>query len=133
MPANTPKERAKRCILIEMMLDIQEAIMNLEYDAEVSVVLMAVRLGHYSGKPMNITSIAGATSLPRTTVLRHLKELEKAERVHIKRGGPHTLVTLNGRADTPKTAPFYRRVERAVLEASRLLSKMDTKAVDTKS
>ncbi|TPI67613.1 hypothetical protein FJ420_02050 [Mesorhizobium sp. B3-1-3] len=133
MPTNTPKERARRCILIEMMLDIQEAIKNLDHNTEVSVVLMAVRLGDYQGRPMNITSLAGATSLPRTTVLRHLKVLEAAQRISINRGGQKTTVTLNGKPDTPKTAPFYRRVERAVLEASRSLSKLDTKAVDTKS
>ncbi|MER9605385.1 hypothetical protein [Mesorhizobium sp. M0243] len=127
---NTPRERAKRCILIEMMLSIQEAISKLEYPGEVSVVLMAVRLGHYSGKPMDITSLAGATSLPRTTVLRHLRTLEVAERVHISRGGRRTVVTLNGRADTARTAPFYRRVEVSVMEAYRDLSKLDTKAID---
>ncbi|MER9195289.1 hypothetical protein NKI13_18600 [Mesorhizobium australicum] len=127
---NTPAERAKRCILIEMMLTIQEALIKLGNDPEVSVVLMAVRLGHYQGKPLDITSIAGATSMPRTTVLRHLKELEAGKRISIKRGGRRTIVTLNGRSDNKETKPFYRLVERAVLEAARDLSKMDTKTID---
>lgn len=130
MPNNTPKEKAKRCILIKMMLAIQEALTKLGDDPEVSVVLMAVRLGHYSGRPMDITSLAGTTSLPRTTVLRHLRHLEAAERININRKGRRTIVTLDGRADVKQTAPFYRLVDRVVMEAARELSKMDTKTID---
>ncbi|WP_149902398.1 hypothetical protein [Mesorhizobium sp. SARCC-RB16n] len=127
---NSPKERAKRCILIEMMLGIQEAIAKLEFDGEVSLVLMAVRLGHYQGKPLDITSLAGATSLPRTTVLRHIRLLEANDRIAIKRGSRRTVVTLNGKAETKFTKPFYQRVERIVREASRDLSILDTKTID---
>jgi DNA-binding transcriptional ArsR family regulator len=133
VPNNTPKEKAKRCILIEMMLAIQEALTKLGDDPEVSVVLMAVRLGHYSDRPMDITSLAGATSLPRTTVLRHLRLLEEGKRVTIQRGGRRTIVTLDGRADIKETAPFYRLVHRVVMEAARDLSKLDTKPIDTDS
>jgi DNA-binding transcriptional ArsR family regulator len=133
MPTNSPREKAKRCILIEMMLAIQEALTKLGDDPEVSVVLMAVRLGHYSGKPFDITSLAGATSLPRTTVLRHLKLLEAHHRIEIRRGSRRTIVTLDGKADIKETAPFYRLVERVVMEAARDLSKLDTKPVDTDS
>jgi DNA-binding transcriptional ArsR family regulator len=130
MPNNTPKEKAKRCILIEMMLAIQEALTKLGDDPEVSVVLMAVRLGHYSDRPMDIKSLAGAKSLKRTTVLRHLRLLEENKRVTIQRGGRRTIVTLDGRADIKETAPFYRLVNRVVMEAARNLSKLDTKTID---
>ena len=55
-------------------LKILNTYRSVFQDADYAAIFLAVYIGHMQQRPMDITAVAMATQLPRTTVLRKLKE-----------------------------------------------------------
>ncbi|MER8641025.1 hypothetical protein [Mesorhizobium sp. M1252] len=128
---NDNTEYQKRAILIRMILDIHGAVLaKLKEPPEVTLVLMAIRLGEMEDRPMDLKSLVAVTHYPRTSVSRHVRELMKLGRVSVVREGRRTVMRLNPQVEGSHVKPFYGQVERAVLRASRDLTKMDPLAFD---
>ncbi|MER8510923.1 helix-turn-helix domain-containing protein [Mesorhizobium sp. M0894] len=125
MPNVPAKERVRRTAVIELVLGICAEMVALGDNRDLHLVLMAIRLGNYQKRPMDVTGLAAATSLPRTTVIRHIKALEELGRITVVNTGRRALPILIG-TDRPLTKGFYKRLEQLVLQASANLSKMDT-------
>ncbi|MER8418760.1 hypothetical protein [Mesorhizobium sp. M0199] len=130
MPNIPAKERLRRVAVIELILGTNAELAALGDSRDLHVVLMAIRLGNYQKRPMDVTALAAATSLPRTTVIRHIKALEGLDRIKVVNAGRRAIPILIG-TDRPLTKGFYRRLEQLVLQASANLSKMDSSPIDT--
>jgi DNA-binding transcriptional ArsR family regulator len=119
-------ENHKRAVLIRMILDIHGAVLaKLKEPPEVTLVLMAIRLGEMEGRPMDLKSLVAVTHYPRTSVSRHVRELMQRGRVAVVREGRRTVMRLNPQVEGSHVKPFYAHIEKAVLRASRDLTKMD--------
>lgn len=130
MPNLTAKERKRRVPVIELILGVNSQLAALGESRDMIVVLMAIRLGNYQNKPMDVTALAAATSLPRTTVIRHIKALEELNRVKVVNTGRRSIPILVG-TDRPMVKGFYKGLEKLLVQASANLSKMDSSQVDT--
>ena len=126
MPTTSPKERRRRCIIIEMILGMHGKFIDLSDDTSTTLVMMAIRLGAYQKRPMDITGLAGVTNLPRTTVIRHVKALEGLGRIKVVSAGRRTIPILSVGSERPNVEDFYRDLERLIISAGSNLSKMDT-------
>ncbi|RWP18885.1 MAG: transcriptional regulator [Mesorhizobium sp.] len=131
MPNVPAKERQRRSALIKMVLGIAAELDKLGDGRDLLLVLMAVRLGNYQRRPMDVTGLAAATGLARTTVIRHIKALEELGRVKVVNAGRRTIPILTG-DDRPMVKGFYTRLEQLVISASANLSKVDSSQMDTK-
>jgi DNA-binding MarR family transcriptional regulator len=131
MPKTPPKERAKRVIAIKLILGITRRVIELGDNAYLNVVMMAIRMGIYERKPLDLTAIAKATGLPRSTVMRHVQTLEELGRVKTVTIGRRSIPILS---DTERAivGPFYDDINRLILLAASNLSKLDSSIVDTK-
>lgn len=125
------KERAERCVLIEMMLGIQGHLAARTDSQAQSVIMMAIRLGVYQGRPMDLSGIAVAVSMPRTSVIRYVKELEARGKVVQVQSGRRTVPILKDIED-PTVDNFYAHVKDLVIKAAANLSKLDTSRLDTR-
>ncbi|MER8406970.1 helix-turn-helix domain-containing protein [Mesorhizobium sp. M1307] len=130
MPNITAKERLKRVAVIELVLGLTTELDKLGTSRDMHIVLMAIRLGNYQGRPMDVTALAAATSLPRTTVIRHIHALEELGRVKVVTNGRRAIPLLIG-SDLPLVKGFYGKLEQLVIQASSNLSKVDSSRVDT--
>jgi DNA-binding Lrp family transcriptional regulator len=131
MPNTLTKERRKRSAVIELVLGICAELATLGENRDLHIVLMAIRIGNYQGRAMDVTALAAATSLPRTTVIRHVKALEELGRIKVVTTGRRHVPVLIG-TDRPLVKGFYKRLEQLVIQASANLSKVDSSQVDTK-
>ncbi|AIK68479.1 hypothetical protein Lo5R7ANS_09 [Mesorhizobium phage vB_MloP_Lo5R7ANS] len=131
MPNVTAKERMKRSAVIELILGACIELDKLGESRDLHVVLMAIRLGNYQKRPMDVTALAAASGLPRTTVIRHIKALEELGRIKVVNTGRRHIPILIG-TDRPLVKGFYRRLEQLVISAAANLSKVDSSQVDTK-
>ncbi|PBB68124.1 hypothetical protein CK228_13520 [Mesorhizobium sp. WSM4312] len=131
MPNVTAKERMKRCAVIELILGACAELTALGENRDLHLVLMAIRLGNYQKRPMDVTALAATTSLPRTTVIRHIKALEGLERIRVVNTGRRAVPILVG-TDRPLVKGFYSRLEQLIISAAANLSKVDSSQVDTK-
>ncbi|MER8582657.1 helix-turn-helix domain-containing protein [Mesorhizobium sp. M1423] len=130
MPNLTAKERKRRVPVIELILGVNSQLTALGESRDMLIVLMAIRLGNYQNRPMDVTALAAATSLPRTTVIRHIKALEELDRIKVVNAGRRAIPILIG-TDSPLVKGFYKGLEKLVLQASANLSKLDSSPIDT--
>ncbi|MER8385278.1 hypothetical protein NKH14_07100 [Mesorhizobium sp. M1380] len=130
MPNLPAKERVRRIAVIKLILGARAELSALGESRDLHLVLMAIRLGNYQGRPLDETALAVATSLPRTTVIRHIKALEELGRIKVVNTGRRALPILIG-TDRPLTKGFYKRLEQLVVQASANLSKLDSSQVDS--
>ncbi|MER9596096.1 helix-turn-helix domain-containing protein [Mesorhizobium sp. M0244] len=130
MPNIPAKERLKRVAVIELVLGVAAEFDKLGDGRNLHLVLMAIRLGNYQKRPMDVTALAAATGLPRTTVIRHIRELVELDRIKVVISGRRAIPILIG-DDRPLVKGFYTRLEQLIIQASSNLSKVDSSRVDT--
>jgi hypothetical protein len=89
--ANVPRA-AERLVLAETGMKLYEVFnstvfpgKNLAEVQEYAQILGVVWLGHLHMRPLNVSKVANAIGMPRTTALRRLEELVVAG--HVKRVG----------------------------------------------
>lgn len=87
-------------------------------------IAMSIGIGHIENKPFSVAKIAAYMNMPRTTVIQRLSVLQKWGLIH-RRGlqyyaDPDILNSIMG-------LKCYRQVRRHLQNASRELSKLDTR------
>jgi DNA-binding transcriptional ArsR family regulator len=122
-----------RRALAEMFIDLALAFRGTmvplnqppgEIDGNLTLVLVAVLLGHAEGHPMNASEVAARLQMPRTSVLRRLEALTKAglvERIE----GRYYLEHVRAR-DVPHRDKFDLILSRGFAVLGPILSKLDT-------
>lgn len=130
MPRQSRETQARRRILIRFMLELHALIRESNFPHDEAMVAMAIRLGQYEGRPMDVSDIAGATGLPRSSVSRHLVALRKKGMVRSVKAGKRTVQHLPLSSEPEEVTRFYREFERLIVQASMNVSKMDTSTVD---
>lgn len=126
MPTTNEQEKQVRRILLRMMLDLHALVTARDRPTEETLVNFAIRLGQYEGRPMDATEIAAVTTLPRTSVIRHLKAIEERGRARSSRVGRRVIRYIPLTPQPPEIERFYERAERIVKEVCRDLSKLDS-------
>lgn len=126
MPRTGKRERQLRVALIQHVLTIYRAMIDQCETADLGIIRMAVRLGTYEGRPMDVSSIAHAVGIPRPTVTRHLQQLEAAGVIQRRREGRRAVVYLVDDGDRAMVDDFYNKLHRAVIHTSHDLSNLDT-------
>lgn len=122
---STEKEKERRRLLIELLIETQRLLMRLREHPEVTLIAMAVRLGWLQRNPLDVSSLATYTMLPRSTVIRHLKALEARNRVTTTRHGKRSVPQSTG-VDERAVSGFLSAFGTLVVSTSSQLSKMDT-------
>lgn len=128
MPHRTKfARRDDRLAIAHMLVEVAKSYHSIIYPegnfaANIDGVFISacVFIGDAEHKPMSATKIAHYLGMPRTTVLRKLKDLEARD--VIRRHGNVYLISPS-RSDKP---PVQSKVEKAVRRAAAALSKMDT-------
>lgn len=121
MPELPRDESRRRAIIIRCMLQIREAWVAEEKFVDSTWIMMAIHLGAIEGRPLDISSIAELTHVPRPTVQRHLSRLKKQGRVEIVREGRRS-VALVGAHDPGND--FFAILARAIMKAANDLSEL---------
>lgn len=118
------REVRKRLIIATGILELHRAIKQVNDPARV-ITLLAVAKGWYEGRPLDVTGISRETSIPRTTVWRHLRDLETSGIVQISR--TQRWVYPSSNTMTGATfAHFYVDLELIFTRVGRSLSILDT-------
>lgn len=126
MPKKKSRDPARRRILIRMMLDLHALYRASDTPLEEALVEIAIRLGQYEDRQMSVTEIAEATSLPISTVSRHIKTLRKSRRIRSMKRGRRTVQVIRQQAEEPEeVAEFYSEVFRVVRQANDDISRME--------
>lgn len=105
---STPEERRAR--LAQAVLDIHRALLRYDDSTALTITTLAVTLGWYSGKQMDISSLARTTGLPRQTVSRHLRTLEKAGFLQLPRN-TRWVYPIKSRKTNPALSTLYAELE----------------------
>jgi len=106
----TPEERGRRARLAQAVLDIHRALLRYDDSAALTLTTLAVALGWYTGRKLDISSLAGITGLPRQTVSRHLSTLESAGFVQLARN-TRWVYPVKVRKRNPKLSALYLELE----------------------
>ncbi|PLP55566.1 hypothetical protein CYK37_30215 [Mesorhizobium loti] len=122
---SSEKENNRRRILLELLIETQRLLVRFRDDPEVTLVALAVRLGWLQKKPLDVSALAASIEMPRSTVIRHLKNLEVRNRITTTRLGNRTIPKSTGVDERPVTA-FLLAFGASVASTSSQLSKMDT-------
>lgn len=91
---------------------------------------MAIRLGQYEGRPMDITDLAEITGLPLSSVSRHVKALRKRGRARSIKSGRRILQYIPPGPEPTEITRFYREAYEVMLQSTIDVSKMETLNVD---
>lgn len=94
------------------------------------MVAVAIRLGQYEGRPMDVTAIAEATQLPMSSVSRHIKTQRGKGRVKSIKTGRRTLQYIPLSVEPTEVSRFYDTVEELVTLAAYDISILETSALD---
>ena len=124
MPDATEQQKQIRGILVRMMLDLHSLVTSQGRPTEEMVVSFAVRLGQYEGKALDASQIAAVTTLPRTSVLRHLSAMQVRGKGAQTRVGRRIVYYF--KSSSNETDSFFADAERVLRTAVGELSKMDT-------
>lgn len=124
LPDATEQQQEVRIILIRMMLDLHSLVTSQARPTEEMIVAFAIRLGQYEGKRLDASSIAAITTLPRTSVLRHLSSMQVKGRIAQTRVGRR--IVYHFKSSSLETDAFFAGAEKVLRTAVRQLSKMDT-------
>lgn len=124
------RETERRRILLRLLLELHALIRETGIPHEEAVVAMAIRLGQYEGRPMDVTDIAEMTALPLSSVSRHIKTLRKRGRTRSIKSGRRILQYLPLGPEPSEISRFYREAYRVMLQCSVDVSKMETSTVD---
>ena len=130
MPRHSREERARRCVLIRTLLELHTLTREAGIPHEEAIVSMAIRLGQYEGRPMDVTDLAEITGLPLSSVSRHVKALRKKGRVRSIKSGRRILQYLPLGHEPAEITRFYSGVYRVMLQGSIDISKMETSTID---
>ena len=127
------KEGRQRLVLCRLMLDIMRTVHGTYAPpsepfgtrVETFFVGLCVAMGEIEGKPFSVAKIAGYMSMPRTTVMRRLDQLQKwgliDRRDHRYYINGQTLNSLLGMRS-------YQQVRRFLSKATEELSVLDNLA-----
>lgn len=131
MPRQTRETQARRSILIRLMLDLHALVRDSSFPHEEALVVVAVRLGQYDGRPMDVSDIAREVRLPMSTVSRHIVTLRKKGWLRSERSGRRSVQYLiTPASEQAEVARFYREAEQIFRRAARDISRMETSAID---
>jgi hypothetical protein len=78
-----------------------------------AAVWLAIALGWYQGRPLDVSAVAALTGCSRQTVLRHIASLKEQGAVNTSHKGRRTIVILLRRGDGA-TQAFFNAVEAAM-------------------
>jgi len=119
------KERDRVIALSQMVIRAWRLLDGLSVAPEVTLVALAVRLGWYQKRPLDVSAIATMTGLPRSTVNRHIKALEGLNRMAATRIGRRS-VPLPTSMDAAEIGRFLASLEALVVSTAAVVSKMGT-------
>lgn len=120
----TTSGRQRRIILIRLFLDFFRLFNRDAGRREQMLVMLAIHLGHYEGKPLDITAISALTSLPRTSVTRYVNQLRKEHRIKLVRVANRILPVVP--AGRGQDQSFFDAADTALSRAIAELTKLDT-------
>jgi DNA-binding IclR family transcriptional regulator len=99
------------------------ALADQEDDAvEETWVVLAVLLGQYQGRPMDITSVSNLARIPRTSVQRHIKKLEELGKLRVTKIGRRSIVLA---ASADERLGLYRLAEIIIKRSAHDLTTLD--------
>lgn len=124
VPDASVQQKKVRRVLIRMMLDLHSLVTSQARPTEEIIVGFAIRFGQYDGHPLDATQIAAATTLPRTSVRRHLQAMMLSGTVSQERVGRRVVYFFN--TSTPETDFFFAVAEKVLRTAVSQLAKMDS-------
>lgn len=87
------------------------------------LIMIAALVGQIEQRPLGASKLALLTGIPRPTVIRRLRELERHGLV--ARSGPGYVLPV-GRLNRPEALASVREIGRLIRTAAQDLSKMDT-------
>lgn len=120
-----PRELRRRAILARGVLDIHAALKRFKDSPAMTMTILAVALGWYEGRPMDTSGIARIASLPRTTVMRHLRTLEAEGFLRFSRNQRWVFpVPVDHKAVI--NVHLYDDLELIIARTGRFLTEMDT-------
>lgn len=127
MPHRTPLnvEDARNRQLIRFMLRANSQFARLGRNPEVTLVVLAIRLGEIEGRRMDVSALANMVSLPRTTVIRHLNTLVASGEVDMFRSGRSVTPRLRS-VESPSLRALFESFNKGVRTLCLELSKLDT-------
>ena len=95
-------------------------------NAETLVMALAVGIAEAEGNPLDISAVAAITRLPRTTVLRKLRQREKQGKLVRIRDGRRVLLAPSDRQKLSKQRQdFFDQIEEAVRRCREALAELD--------
>jgi hypothetical protein len=95
-------------------------------DAETLVMALAVGIAEAEGNPLDISAVAAITRLPRTTVLRKLRQREKQGKLVRIRDGRRVLLAPSDHQKLSKQRQdFFDQIEEAVRRCREALAELD--------
>lgn len=121
MPKLSRAESRRRAIVIRFMFQVRNAWVAHGDPVDRTWIVLAVHLGTIEGRPLDVSSIAELTRIPRASVQRHLDRLRKQGRVEMKRQGRRSIPVLT--SDEPVSDLFTvlaRAIQRAASDLSDL-------------
>lgn len=122
----TEQQKQVRRVILRMMLNLHALVRSRRRPTEELLVNLAIRLGQYEGRPLGATEIAEIASLPRTSVLRHLKTLEDRGATYSVRVGRRRVRYLPVGGERLEVDAFYAEAEKVIHSACDELSILDT-------
>lgn len=124
MPDASLQQQQVRSILIRMMLDLHALVTSQDRPVEEMVVAFAIRLGQYEGTAYDASQIAAVTTLPRTSVRRHLSAMLVKGRISQTRVGRRQVYFF--KHSSAQTDAFFANAEEVVRARTSELAKMAT-------
>ncbi len=124
MPDASLQQQQVRRVLIRMMLDLHSLVTSQARPTEEMVVSFAIRLGQYDGRALDASQIAAVTTLPRTSVRRHLNAMQVSGRIEQTRVGRRVVYYF--KTSSPDTDDFFADAEKVLRTAVIQLAKMDS-------
>jgi hypothetical protein len=91
------------------------------------LLLFAVEVGHIEGRPMTASKLSDYSGIPRSTVIRKLREMAEDGSVEIRSDG--TAMCVAERMNRPEALAAFGRAMRLVHTAAYELSILDIKTV----
>jgi hypothetical protein len=117
-----------RLILDLMKLPVETHMGTNHYASRCDdmILMCAITIGQIEGRLMTAAKLSDYAGLPRPTVVRKLKQFEKAGMVEMKDGAP---VGIIDHLNMEGLAPMINAMIQAIHRASAELSKMDSKGI----
>lgn len=129
--AKQVKYAGHRLVIAKMLIEVMRLLTSTYFEvdtfgsmADEVLLCIAVFIGQAEGRPFNAYKLASFVGVPRASVIRKMKQLEKRGAVQRKSSGVYVLPidALNSREVINTLAPVIQ----CIVDTGRQLSKMDS-------